>query len=95
MVKKFQHHFEVERELAARLKVAPKAERGQLYKALYDELFQRVPEHPQLQGARDARFQKRTVQRKLRLVSRFCIRKRCLWKSGLEIARCQLPRLNK
>lgn len=43
-----RHHFEVERELASRLRVAPKSERPQLYSVLYEELFRRVPDHPRL-----------------------------------------------
>ena len=43
-----REHYELERELAARLRDAPAEERPQLYSALYDELFARLPHHPQL-----------------------------------------------
>jgi len=43
-----EHHYRVEIELAGRLRDAPRAERLSLYGPLYDELFQRVPNHPQL-----------------------------------------------
>jgi SAM-dependent methyltransferase len=42
-------HYEVERELAARLRSATPTERRTLYAALYDELFRRVGSHPQVQ----------------------------------------------
>lgn len=42
-----RQHYEVERELADRLRRATKEERRTLYSEVYDELFKRVPEHPQ------------------------------------------------
>jgi SAM-dependent methyltransferase len=45
-----REHYEIERELANRLRAASKQERRGLYSALYDELFRRVPHHPQLTG---------------------------------------------
>jgi SAM-dependent methyltransferase len=41
-------HYEVEKELASRLRTASRQERRHLYSALYNELYQRVPDHPQL-----------------------------------------------
>jgi SAM-dependent methyltransferase len=41
-------HYRIETELAARLLRAPREKRGELYASLYDELFRRVPDHPQL-----------------------------------------------
>lgn len=43
-----QEHYQIERELANRLRHASKQERRYLYSTLYDELYQRVPLHPQL-----------------------------------------------
>lgn len=43
-----REHYEIEKELAGRLKNAGKEERSHLYTELYDELFKRVPHHPQL-----------------------------------------------
>jgi Methyltransferase domain len=40
-------HYEVERELAARLRAASRTERRTLYPAVYDELFRWVRTHPQ------------------------------------------------
>jgi len=41
-------HYDIERELADRLRSAPREARLGLYRLLYDELFRRVPDHPQL-----------------------------------------------
>ena len=49
-----RHHYEVERELADRLRSASREERKQLYAGVYDELFRRVPDHPQLTWREDA-----------------------------------------
>jgi SAM-dependent methyltransferase len=42
------HHYEVERELAARLKNATREARSHLYSEVYSELFAKVLDHPQL-----------------------------------------------
>jgi len=38
-------HYEIERQLADRLRAAPKEARRQLYSEVYDELFERVADH--------------------------------------------------
>jgi 2-polyprenyl-3-methyl-5-hydroxy-6-metoxy-1,4-benzoquinol methylase len=43
-----RRHYEVEKDLARRLRNAERAERHGLYGSVYDELFRRVPSHPQL-----------------------------------------------
>ena len=43
-----RQHYEVEKELADRLRSASADERRTLYTALYNELLTRVPRHPQL-----------------------------------------------
>ncbi len=42
-----RRHYEIEKELADRLRVATESERPSLYRSVYDELFRRVPDHPQ------------------------------------------------
>lgn len=42
-----RQHYDVEWELADRLRNATKEERRTLYSEVYDELFKRVPLHPQ------------------------------------------------
>jgi SAM-dependent methyltransferase len=43
-----REHYEIEKELARKLLVAPRDQRRSLYTSLYNELFQRVPHHSQL-----------------------------------------------
>lgn len=43
-------HYVIERELAERLRQAPREARAGLYRRVYDELLRRVPHHPMLQA---------------------------------------------
>jgi SAM-dependent methyltransferase len=43
-----RHQFEVEQDLARRLRHSTREGRTELFKTLYGELFQRVPDHPRL-----------------------------------------------
>ena len=64
-------HYEIERELADRLRAAPSAQRRSLYATLYDELFQRVPDHPQLTARDVAPAREHQVDEQMRLLSHF------------------------
>jgi len=66
-----EHHYRVELELAARLREAPRAERLRLYGPLYDELFRRVPNHPQLTRKVSEAERRKVSNDKLKLLSRF------------------------
>jgi SAM-dependent methyltransferase len=55
-------HYLVERELASRLRHASRAERPRLYREVYDELFRRIPHHPQLLAVREPRHFERRLQ---------------------------------
>jgi SAM-dependent methyltransferase len=44
-----RHQYRIEHELADRLRGADKRSRQKLYACVYNELFRRVPDHPQLQ----------------------------------------------
>jgi SAM-dependent methyltransferase len=62
-------HYEVERELADRLRNSSRADRRDLYSLVYDELFERVPDHPQLTrkiSAEDTRVELELQMRFLR-----------------------------
>jgi len=41
-------HYRVEVELADKIRKAPREERLKLYVSVYEEVFKRVPNHPQL-----------------------------------------------
>ncbi len=66
-----RRHFEVEKELAERLRQAPADQRPTLYGQLYDELFKRVPDHPQLDQKNDPEFSAKRVNQKLKLLRRY------------------------
>jgi SAM-dependent methyltransferase len=63
-----RRQYEIERELAARLKSATAEERRELYGAVYDDLFRRAPAHNRLDYSADAR--ERNVQDQIRLLRR-------------------------
>ena len=66
-----KEHYLIERELADRLRRADRTERAALYGVLYDELFRRVPRHPQLTRKQDAEARAKAVAVRLPLVGRF------------------------
>ena len=63
-----RHQYEVEKELAARLRASKKEERTELFKTLYGELFRRVPEHVRLTRRDTPETSSRAVQSRLRLL---------------------------
>ena len=72
-LEQLREQYEVERHLASRLKQATREERKTLYGVVYDELFRRIPHHPQLtrktEEARD--LQEEHVRGLVELASRF------------------------
>lgn len=68
---RLRHHYEVERELAAKLRASNPAERTQLFKTLYTELFERVPDHPRLVRRETPEDSRRKVEGQLRLLRPF------------------------
>lgn len=66
-----REHYEIEKELAMRLRRATKVERRNLYHTVYDERLQRIPSHPLLTQAQDPAAQARAGAPQLRLVSSF------------------------
>ncbi len=66
-----REHFEVERELADRLRRASTDERRALYRAAYDELFQRLAHHPQLTRAATPDAARAALGAQMRVVQRF------------------------
>jgi SAM-dependent methyltransferase len=61
-------HYQVEKELSDRLRGANREQRRSLYPLVYDELFQRVLDHPQLKhkSAGHSRSEVRNLQKLLR-----------------------------
>ena len=66
-----RRHYEVEKELAARLRAASTDERRTLYTALYNELLTRVPGHPLLTTNVDPEASAAIVNAQLRMLEPF------------------------
>lgn len=64
-------HYLVESELAARLRNATREERRHLYRTVYDELFKRVPLHPNLTRTTSTEAIQAEAAGQLRLLRRF------------------------
>jgi SAM-dependent methyltransferase len=64
-------HYEIEVELANRLRGAPPDARRQLYGQVYDELFARVPDHPQLTRRAEPTEQAAYARLQVALIRRF------------------------
>lgn len=56
------HHYELEKVLARRLRNAAPQERSAVYCEVYDELFRRVGDHPQLQASASPERRQREIQ---------------------------------
>jgi cyclopropane fatty-acyl-phospholipid synthase-like methyltransferase len=87
---RIRHHYEVERELAGRLRTSNREERTQVFKTLYTELFERVPDHPRLMIRETPEESRSKVEAQLRLLRPFLTPEKTL----LEIAPgdCRLAR---
>ena len=64
-------HFQVECELADRLRHARESDREALYANVYNELFERLPHHPQLTKQVDEAGRKASIDLQLGLLSQF------------------------
>lgn len=66
-----REHYEVERELADRLRRASKEERRRLYGVVYAERSARIPHHPLVRAAADPEARAGAVEPQARLIRRF------------------------
>jgi len=66
-----REHYLIERELADRVRKTNKEGRRHLYTEVYDELYRRVPSHPQLVRKETPAEQSRAVAGRLKMLSRF------------------------
>jgi len=66
-----REHYLIEKGLAERLRRASREERKHLYTALYDELYRRVPAHPQLTRKADPAAQARAVAGRMTVLGKF------------------------
>jgi ubiquinone/menaquinone biosynthesis C-methylase UbiE len=70
-IEQIKDHYEIEKELASRLRNSTREERQQLYTSVYDELFKRVPYHPQLTQKLSTEDSARFVGLSMRFLRRF------------------------
>lgn len=68
---RIRHHYEVEKELAKRLRASSMEEWTELFKTLYTELFERVPDHPRLTRRDTEEASRAKVESQLRLLRPF------------------------
>jgi len=66
-----REHYEIERELASRLRQCAPHERLRLYASTYDELFRRVAHHPMLLRKKDPEATRSAIMSQLRLIRGF------------------------
>ena len=66
-----REHYEVEKALAAQLRGGTVEERRELYRKLYDEMYRRVPHHPQLTRKVSPAETEQAIGRQLQFLSRF------------------------
>src|SRR5690606_33686531 len=66
-----REHYEIEKQLAARLSHSTPEARKTLYTSVYDELFQRVPHHPQLNTKASPDYQATKSAREVRKLKPF------------------------
>ncbi len=65
-----KNHYQVEKDLANRLKESNREERKALYEVMYDELFNKVPDHPRLTKRADPHLILVKNKNKMKMVRR-------------------------
>lgn len=77
-----RHHFEVERELAEKLRNSRREDRPVLVPRLYAELYQRVPDHPRSDRARNPEAAAIAVRGQTRLLAPYLAQKKTFVEFG-------------
>lgn len=70
-VRQLENHFEVEKAIASRLKQVDRSERARIYRTMYQELFEKVPDHPRLKRRDNPERSTAISRARLRLLNRF------------------------
>lgn len=70
-LEQLREHYEIEKELANKLRNANKENRKKLYTSVYNELFNRVPHHPQLFKKHNLMERGEAVDHQMKLLKRF------------------------
>lgn len=70
-IEQIKKQYEIEKELAQRLRIAKSDQRRNLYTSLYDEFFRRVPDHPGITRKQSTELIQKHVKNQLKLLNRF------------------------
>jgi ubiquinone/menaquinone biosynthesis C-methylase UbiE len=70
-IEQITEHYVLEKQLADTLRNSGKESRSNLYTELYDELFQKIPHHPQMVRKIDAAASWQEITRKMNLVKAY------------------------
>ncbi|WKN44357.1 methyltransferase domain-containing protein [Tunicatimonas pelagia] len=66
--KQIRNHYEVERALADKLRKSNREERKALFRVMYDELFEKVPDHPRLTKRSDPEVTRKRNKNKIKMM---------------------------
>lgn len=68
-----RNHYEVERELATRLRNSTREERSRMFGTVYDELLRRVPDHPRWTRLESEEMHRRNAASQMKLLREYLI----------------------
>ena len=74
-LEQIKDHYDLEKELANKLRNSDKEMRKVLYTELYDQLFQQVPEHPTVVKKNDLNLRCKHVSQQMALIKKFIIQR--------------------
>ena len=63
-------HYEVEKNIAEKLKAANKEERKAIYRTMYDELFKKIPDHSRLERRKSPKKSQKAVDFNLKFLKK-------------------------
>ncbi len=66
-----KNHYEVERELASKLRNSTRDERSKMYGSVYDELLSRVPDHPRWTRLESEEMHRRNAASQMKLLKEY------------------------
>ncbi len=94
-IKQLREHYVLEKKLATQLREAKKQDRTKLYLTLYNELYQKIPHHPQLVRKADVKRQAEHTAAQMQLLKGFLHKSDTFLELGpgdchlsLEISKC-------
>jgi len=68
--KRLRIHYEVEKSIAERLKTVNREERKAIYHTMYDELFEKIPDHSRLERRKSPKKSQKAVDFNLKFLKR-------------------------